>query len=124
MDNIKFLVKIDNKGRITIPQHVRESLGIGLGTYFEVVADFEKKQIVLKPLFKGKAEGVTVEVKVKLKEINELQDIIKTCIDGGYDVISLSCIYGEAYECVLDVYAIDDVQAGKLLKLLRRWSNY
>ncbi len=124
MGNVKFLAKIDSKGRITIPQHVRESLGIGLGIYFEVVVNSERKEIILKPLFKTRVEGVTVETKVKLKEIKDLQDVIRTCVDGGYDVISLSCVYGETYECVLNIYAIDDVQAGKLLKLLSKWSNY
>ncbi len=121
MGRIKSLVKIDDKGRVTIPQHIREPLGVGPGMYFEVVADLEGRQIVLKPLFRGRAEGVTVEVRVRLNEIKEVEGIINKCVDGGYDVISLNCLYGEAYECTLNIYAIDDAQASKLRELLSEY---
>lgn len=121
MDNIKAIVKIDSKGRVTIPQHIREPLGIGLGTYFEVVADLEKKQLVMKPLFKGRAEGLIVEVKVRLEELKDLEAVINSCVGSGYDIISLNCLHGGTYECVLNVYAIDYVQVNKLRELLGRY---
>lgn len=118
---MRSVVKIDSKGRITIPQHIREPLGVGLGTYFEVIADPERKQIVLKPLFKGRDEGVAVEASIKLKEIKDLQEVITICSEGGYEIISLSCLYGEVYECALTIYAIDDVQVGRLKELLSKY---
>ncbi|MEM2158341.1 MAG: hypothetical protein QXO72_04950 [Sulfolobales archaeon] len=122
VDCIKAVVKIDNKGRVTIPQHIREPLGIGLGMYFEVVADLKNRQVVLKPLFKGRTEGLVDEVKVMLEDLKELGDLIKTCVGGGYDIISLNCIYGEKHECVLNIYAIDDVQVNKLKELLEKYA--
>ncbi|MEM1881006.1 MAG: AbrB/MazE/SpoVT family DNA-binding domain-containing protein [Sulfolobales archaeon] len=118
---MRSIVKIDSKGRVTIPQHIREPLGIGLGTYFEIIVDSEKKQIVLKPLFKGGGEGIAVEVIIKLKEIKDLQEVITICSEGGYEIISLNCLYGEVYECALTIYAIDEVQISRLKELLSKY---
>jgi AbrB family looped-hinge helix DNA binding protein len=121
MKELRLKVKADSKGRITIPQHIRESLSIGTGTYFEMVVDLENKQIVLKPLIKGKSEGVILDVVVRVNTAKDLYEIMNTCIEGGYDIISFNCIHGEFYECVLSVYAIDEEQASKLKGLLYKY---
>jgi AbrB family looped-hinge helix DNA binding protein len=121
MKELRLKVKVDSKGRVTIPQHIRESLSIGTGTYFEMMVDFENKQIVLKPLIKGRSEGIVLDVLVKANTAKDLYEIMNTCIEGGYDIISFNCIHGEAYECTLSVYAIDEEQASKLRRLLHNY---
>ena len=56
------LVKVDSKGRITIPQTIRESLGIEAGMLVAMLADAEKKEIIVSPIMAENAKVVQIEV--------------------------------------------------------------
>ena len=56
------LVKVDSKGRITIPQTIRESLGIEAGMLVAMLADAEKKEIIVSPILAENAKVVQIEV--------------------------------------------------------------
>jgi len=56
------LVKVDSKGRITIPQTIRESLGIEAGMLVAMLADTEKKEIIVSPIMAENAKVVQIEV--------------------------------------------------------------
>jgi len=53
------LVKVDSKGRITIPQTIRESLGIEAGM---LVAMLAEKEIIVSPIMAENAKVVQIEV--------------------------------------------------------------
>jgi len=68
------LVKVDSKGRITIPQTIRESLGIEAGMLVAMLADTEKKEIIVSPIMAENAkviqiEGALAKVTSKLSEL-------------------------------------------------------
>lgn len=44
------VVKVDSKGRVTIPQAIREALGVEPGMLMALIADFDKREIVLSPI--------------------------------------------------------------------------
>jgi len=44
------LVRVDSKGRVTIPQTIREALGIDVGMTMVVIADIDRREIVLAPV--------------------------------------------------------------------------
>jgi len=56
------LVKVDSKGRITIPQTIRESLGIEAGMLVAMLADTEKKEIIVSPIMAENAKVVQIEI--------------------------------------------------------------
>ena len=56
------LVKVDSKGRITIPQTIRESLGIEAGMLVAMLADTEKKEIIVSPIMAENAKVIQIEV--------------------------------------------------------------
>lgn len=118
VDDLRFISKMDSKGRVTVPQVIRESLGLYPGTYFEVMVDVNKRYVILKPVARGLEEGVVAEVMVKVKDMNQLVNIVTKCINEGYDIMRLNCIKNEVYECVLNVYAIDVAISEKLKDLL------
>ncbi len=118
MGELRFIVKMDGKGRVTIPQVIREHLGIYPGAYFELVVNGGTRNIVLKPMIKNLIEGLLVEVVVRVKEVNDLTTLIIRCLNEGYEVIRLNCIHDEAYECTLNLHTVDEEGLNKLRHLL------
>ena len=59
------IVKLDSKGRMLIPIHVRKFLGVDDGTELIIVEDNDKQQIRILPLVKEK----TAELRFTLEDI-------------------------------------------------------
>jgi len=60
------IMRIDSKGRVTIPAHMREELGMKEGSYAAVRIDREDRSVMLS-LFAG-AHAKLVEMKLKIPD--------------------------------------------------------
>jgi len=121
---IKELVKVDSKGRITIPLSVREAFDIREGMNLLVVADTDEKSITLSPV-PEKAKLVEIIVRVEDRP-GVLATISRSLADNGVDIVFIKCGVirrGELGECTIiaDVAnsIIEDVEGLRniLLKL-------
>jgi AbrB family looped-hinge helix DNA binding protein len=88
--SIEETVKVDSKGRVTIPSSIRELFDIREGMYLLIVADKNSREIKLVPL------PVTAQL-VKLRLIVEdrtgvLADITKFLASKNVDIVSTKCI--------------------------------
>jgi AbrB family looped-hinge helix DNA binding protein len=88
--SVEETVKVDSKGRITIPAAIRELFDIREGMYLLMVADRNSKEIKLVPL------PISAQL-VKIKLIVEdrtgvLADITKFLASRNVDIISTKCI--------------------------------
>lgn len=108
----KYILKLDEKGRITIPQSVREALGIEPGMFVELSIDYPGKVIVLKPV----STGVIANYKVRMRERRDIVDIISAILEEGSDLKYVEL--GES-ECSIGVFVIDNVMAEKLMEKLQ-----
>lgn len=115
------VAKVDGKGRVTIPLHMREILGIDAGSYLELFVDVEKRQLIIKPIIKGYAEGYLAEVHLKISEFTALSNAINQCVSEGYEIISLSCTRSESYECKLVVYVLELSYVDRLKEILSKY---
>ncbi len=102
----KELVKVDSKGRITIPLAIREALGIHEGMNVLLIADMDEKRIFISPI-PDKAKLMEINVKVDDRP-GVVAEISKTLADHGIDIIALKCVVikrGELGECsfIVDV---------------------
>lgn len=99
---ITSLVKVDSKGRVTIPLFIREALDIQEGRYLIVIADVDKKEILLTPI-SSKGESI-YEIKVELQDKpGALAEFSKMLKELGFDQLMIRCSTikrGEIGECI------------------------
>jgi len=97
------IVKVDSKGRVTIPLVVREALNIIEGMNLILIADPEKREIVLTPLPSG--ESKLYELRIEFKDVpGALARTSEKLAELGVDQITTQCTTvkrGEYAECIL-----------------------
>ncbi|ESQ20954.1 MAG: looped-hinge helix DNA binding domain, AbrB family [uncultured Acidilobus sp. CIS] len=84
------LVKVDSKGRITIPQTIRESLGIEAGMLVAMLADTEKKEIIVSPIMAENAKVIQIEVTMQDRP-GALAKVTSKLSDLRVDIIANRC---------------------------------
>ncbi len=97
------IVRVDSKGRITIPMVIRETLGIVEGMYVILMADSEKKEILVAPLVPPKAKLVEIHVQM-IDKPGALAEVAEKLAKMGVDLIISKCSTikrGELAECTL-----------------------
>lgn len=110
--SFRYVLKLDEKGRITIPQVVREALGLEPGMFVELVVNRGSRTIVVKPV----ASGVIASYKVSLNKRSDVISLVSSVIEEGSDLRYLEC---EESECLLRVFLLDALMAEKLVEKLR-----
>ena len=77
------VVKIDSKGRVLIPFHIRDYIGIDEGMEVMVVNN-EKKEVKLLPLAKGK----TAYMRILIKDLpGALASVMSDISSHGVDIL-------------------------------------
>ncbi len=78
------IVKVDSKGRILIPIHIRNFLKAKEGTEIVIIPDNEKSQVRMLPLVREK----TAELKILLSDLpGSLAGIANTLSDYGMNIV-------------------------------------
>jgi len=84
------VVKVDSKGRVTIPQTVRDALGITPGMYLVLIADVDEREIVLSPI--ATAAKNVVEINVEMEDRpGALAQVANTLSELNIDIIVSRC---------------------------------
>ena len=113
------LVKVDSKGRITIPQTIRETLGIEAGMLVAMLADTEKKEIIVSPISTEGAKIVELDVTMVDKP-GALAKVTEKLSELKVDIIANRCASitrKEEGECT---FIVDISQAAVDVEGLRR----
>lgn len=102
---ISEIVKVDSKGRITIPLVVREALNIVEGMTLILIADPDKREIVVTPLPGG--EGSLYELRIEFRDVpGALAKTSEKLAELGVDQVTTQCTTvkrGEYAECIIVV---------------------
>lgn len=101
---IKEIVKVDSKGRITIPLTIREALDIREGMTVLLIADKEKKEIIVSPI-PERAKLVELTIRVEDRP-GVLAELTRELAERGIDIIATKCMVlkrGELGECYMVV---------------------
>ena len=104
---MKAIVKVDGKGRITIPLYIRESIGLEPDSYVEIEVIESGKELRLRPI--AKSDEVLADLTVELHNINDLHKLIEEVVREGADIKLLKCrsLNEERYSCTITIGVID-----------------
>ena len=104
---MKAIVKVDGKGRITIPLYIRESIGLEPDSYVEIEVIESGKELRLRPI--AKSDEVLADLTVQLHSINDLHKLIEEVVREGADIKLLKCrsLNEERYSCTITIGVID-----------------
>ena len=84
------LVRVDSKGRVTIPQTIREALGIDVGMTMVVIADIDRREIVLAPVSSDVSK--LYEFVVDIADVTgALAKLTSKLAELGIDIITSKC---------------------------------
>ncbi len=97
------VVRVDSKGRITIPMVVREALNIVEGMNLVLIADTERREIIISPI--PSMESELYELHVELKDVpGALAHVSEKLASLNIDQITTQCTTikrGEVAECMM-----------------------
>lgn len=99
------IVKVDSKGRVTIPQTVRESLGIAPGMTLALIADIDKREILISPISE-KSDKIYEIVVEMVDKPGALAAVTQALAEHGIDIVASRCasiLRGKAGSCTLIV---------------------
>ena len=121
MARLSDVVKVDSKGMITIPQAVREALGVEPGMLMALIADFDKREIIVSPIA-TKPEAV-YELDLNLVDKpGSLAAVTGVLAKHKADIIASKCASiarGEEASCTLIVdMSMSDVDADSIKREL------
>jgi len=113
------LVKVDSKGRITIPQPIREALDIEAGMLVVLIADLQKREIIVSPVFAGSEHLYEIEVELKDKT-GALAKLTDTIASMGADIVAARCASVSRFESANCIIVVDTSRAKIDGETLRR----
>ncbi|MEM0198911.1 MAG: ACT domain-containing protein [Desulfurococcaceae archaeon] len=121
--SVEETVKVDSKGRITIPAVIREMFNIREGMYLLMIADKNSKEIKLVPLpIAAKLVKLSVVLEDRVGVIAELTNFLAS---RNIDIISTKCVVLKreelgACEMVVDISKSDISDLKQIEEELRR----
>ncbi len=102
---MRMTVRIDSKGRVTIPSVIRDELGLGPNSIVEIESDPDKGIIVIRPV---SSEGVIVSFIVEVASINEVSKVVDVAAETGSELRYLKCGTGDTgTRCELIITLLD-----------------
>lgn len=81
-------MRIDSKGRVTIPSIIREELGLGPNSIVEIESDPDRGMIVIRPV---SGEGVIVDITAEIPDVESMSKIASAVSETGSDLRYLRC---------------------------------
>ncbi len=102
---MRMTVRIDSKGRVTIPSVIRDELGLGPNSIVEIESDPDKGIIVIRPV---SGEGVIVDLVVEIPDISGVSKVVDAAAETGSELRYLKCGAGDAsMRCELIITLLD-----------------
>jgi len=84
------LVRVDTKGRVTIPQTIREAIGIDAGMTVVIIADVDKREVILTPVSPDTSK--LYEIIVDLLDVTgALAKLTGKLAELGVDIVATKC---------------------------------
>lgn len=99
------LAKVDSKGRVTIPQTMREALDIEPGMLVVLLADLDRREIIISPISASSKNIYELEVEL-LDKPGALAMLTQKLAELNVDIVATRCASiarGESGSCTVIV---------------------
>ncbi len=97
------IVRVDSKGRITIPMLVRDSLNIVEGMHLVLIADTDRREIIVTPALSPEAK--VYELRIEVQDVpGAFAHVSDLLAELGIDQVTTHCAAikrGETAECLI-----------------------
>ena len=81
------IVRVDSRGRITMPSSIREAIRLSEGMYVMLIADLDKKELRITPF--ADPEAKLVELSIRFNDVpGALAKAASTLANQGVDLLS------------------------------------
>lgn len=99
------LAKVDSKGRVTIPQTMREALDVEPGMLVVLLADLDRREIIISPVSASSKDVYQLDVEL-LDRPGALAMLTQKLAELDIDIVSTRCASiarGESGSCTIIV---------------------
>ena len=113
------LAKVDSKGRITIPQAIREALDIEAGMFVILIADLNRREITVAPIFTSSDHLYELEVELQDRP-GALAKLTEALAEMGVDIVAARCASVARYESANCLIIVDTSRSNISEEALRK----
>jgi len=113
------LAKVDSKGRITIPQAIREALDIEPGMFVILIADLNRREITVAPIFTSSDYLYELEVELQDRP-GALAKLTEALAAMGVDIVAARCASVARYETASCLIIVDTSRSNISEEALRK----
>ncbi|GBF09346.1 hypothetical protein apy_10710 [Aeropyrum pernix] len=103
MKRLSALVKVDSKGRVTIPQSIRSALGIEPGMVVLLIGDVDKRELIATPIT-SRSESIYVIDATLRDRPGALAAVTEVLARHKIDIVASKCasiVRGEEGGCTI-----------------------
>lgn len=111
MSSFRLVIKVDGKGRITLPLYIRRELGIEEYSSVELVVDQARRELIVRPITSSGEYLINLEVELENPE--KISELVNLIVDGGGELKIIKCV-PNPNKCLVSVSVID-LRAGESL---------
>lgn len=111
MSSFRLIVRVDGKGRITLPLYIRRELGIEEYSSVELVVDQTRRELIIRPVTPSGEYLMNLEV--ELENPDKVSELVNLIIEGGGELKIIKCVPNPS-KCLVSVSVID-LKAGENL---------
>ncbi|MEM0015051.1 MAG: hypothetical protein QXS42_01695 [Zestosphaera sp.] len=103
------MVRVDSKGRVTIPLFIRRELGIEADTLVELIVDQAGRALLIRPV--APSGEYLMNLNVELSTPERVSDLVNLIVESGGELKMIRCI-PNPQECSVTVSVVD-LRAGE-----------
>ncbi len=115
INSFRIVIRVDGKGRITLPLYIRRELGIEEFSSVELIVDQVRRELIIRPITSSGEYLMNLEVQLENPE--KVSELVNLIVESGSELKIINCIPNPS-KCLVSVSVADSTAGGKLVEAL------